>query len=112
MQVPKRDFLKCTNKYLKEGTIVLTMYGKEALVLTISKPNVRTTPKETEKVRTTEVTNVKPVLSAGLPDKPKDTLNATKSTNKFTPNYMRNNSKYSCGCKKGDSVMCSKHGRL
>jgi len=88
-----REFTRNIYKYLKlGGEFVVTIRGKEAIVVTIFRNNV--------------VTNKENVVT-----KPKSTPIVTiskKESPEISGNVIQ---RYSCGCIKGETKLCLKHHR-
>ena len=137
-RISKKDFIQYPNRYIVEGTFILTLYGKDEYEVTIKKVTNNTFTKVTtfnEKVTTIDkVTNNPPIKVTNTPEV---VTNNQKVTNKVTtlpgtkedklktarliPNIKtaeeirkekeHRMAHYGCGCKKTDESLCGKHER-
>ena len=90
MKITKREFKNSLYKYLKPGKFTLTNHGKDEFVVTI------------ENVATNDTPNVAIIKTA---------QDAKEAIRPFIPNSERMTGTYGCGCKKTESLFCTKHDR-
>ena len=91
-RIPLREFNQYTHKYIKPGKVILTKNGKNKYVVTIE-----------------DIDNVATIA----PEKPKNVAtikNTIKNTIDKDREYRQE--RHGCGCKKGDTNLCSKHMRF
>ena len=140
-RISKKDFIQYPNRYIVEGSFILTLYGKDEYEVTIKKVTnntftkvttfnekvtntpemvtnkVSTSPSKAERIDTAKNIGLKTANDIPAPKEVTKAFPGIKTQADYESHQARQKEKeyrmthYRCGCKKTDESLCSKHKR-